>query len=98
MATRKSWTPTSRATSEAIREHRSRISLRPIQATSGPARVRLSSNLPLDHRALDRRDGLGGIEVLGAGVGAIHDGVAAVEPERVLEIVAPLARALVAAV
>src|SRR5512138_757814 len=36
--------------------------------------------------------------MLRAGVGAVHDGVAAIEPERVLEIVEPLAGRLVAAV
>src|SRR5262245_26337944 len=36
--------------------------------------------------------------MLRAGVGAVHDGVAAVEPERILEIVEPLAGCLVAAV
>ena len=49
------------------------------------------SHLPLDEHHLDLGDGLGGVEALRAGLGAIHDGVAAVEPERVLEIVEPLA-------
>src|ERR1700704_4873586 len=56
------------------------------------------SNRPLDHHLLDLGDGLGRVEALGAGLGAIHDGVAAVEPERVLELVEPLALGLVAAV
>src|SRR5215213_4855757 len=43
-------------------------------------------------------DRLGRIEALGADVRAIHDGVAAVEAERVLELVEPLAGRLVAAV
>src|SRR5437667_2049534 len=34
--------------------------------------------------------------MLGAGIGAVHDGVAAVEAERILEIVEPLAGRLVA--
>ena len=55
-------------------------------------------HLPLDHHALDLGDGLGGVEALRAGLGAVHDGVAAIEPERVFEIVEPLARRLVAAV
>src|SRR5271165_1598774 len=55
-------------------------------------------HLPLDHHPLDVRDCLGGVEVFGAGLGAVHDGVAAVEPERVLEIVEPLALRLVARV
>ena len=56
------------------------------------------SHLPLDEHHLDLGDGLGGVEALRAGLGAIHDGVAAVEPERVLKIVEPLAGCLVAAV
>src|SRR3954466_5846946 len=55
-------------------------------------------HLPLDHHALDLGDGLGGIEALGAGLGAIHDGMAAVEPERILEIVEAMPGRLVAAV
>src|SRR3954449_7178755 len=55
-------------------------------------------HLPLDHHALDLGDGLGGVEALGAGLGAIHDGMAAVEPERVLEIVEAVPGRLVAAV
>src|SRR5262245_45849341 len=56
------------------------------------------SYLPLDHHPLDLGDRLGGIEPLRAGLGAVHDGVAAIEPERVLENVEPLAGRLVAAV
>jgi hypothetical protein len=52
--------------------------------------------LPFNHHLLDFGDGLGGVEILRAGLGAIHDGVAAVQPERVFEIVEPLARGLVA--
>jgi len=55
-------------------------------------------HLPLDHHALDLGDGLGGVEALGAGLGAIHDGMAAVEPERILEIVEAVTGRLVAAV
>src|SRR5262245_35481791 len=59
---------------------------------------RAGLHLPLDHLLLDLGDGLRRIEVLRAGIGAVQDGVAAVEPERVLEIVEPLAGRLVAAV
>src|SRR4051794_41599563 len=55
-------------------------------------------HLPLDHHALDLGDGLGGVEALGAGLGAIHDGMAAVEPERILEIIEAVTGRLVAAV
>ena len=52
---------------------------------------------PLDHLQLELGDGFGGIETLRAGLGAVHDGVAAVEPERIFEVVEPLAGGLVAA-
>src|SRR5690348_8527545 len=50
-------------------------------------RVRL--HLPLDQHALDLGDRFCRIEMLGAGLGAIHDGVAAIEPERIFQIVEP---------
>src|SRR6185312_16456747 len=53
---------------------------------------------PRYHQLLDFGDGLGGIEALRTGARAVHDGVAAIEAERVLEVVEPLARRLVAAV
>src|SRR5215216_2189854 len=56
------------------------------------------SDLPLDHLQLELGDRLRRVETLRAGLGAIHDGVAAIEPERVLEIVEPLAGGLIAAV
>src|SRR6516225_3324721 len=56
------------------------------------------SHLALDHHTLDIGDGLGGVEALRAGLGAVHDGVAAVEAERILEIVEALPGRLVAAV
>src|ERR1700704_6064611 len=59
---------------------------------------RAGPHLPLDHLLLDLGDRLRRIEMLRAGVGAIHDGVAAIEPERILEIVEPLAGRLVAAI
>src|SRR5262245_8482841 len=55
-------------------------------------------NLPVHHLALDAGDRLRRVEPLRAGLGAVHDGVAAVEPERVLELVEALAFLLVAAV
>src|SRR5262245_55011095 len=54
--------------------------------------------LPLDQLALGFGDCLGRIEALGTGLGAIHDGMAAVEPERILECIEPLAALLVARV
>src|ERR1700752_454472 len=45
------------------------------------------SDLPLDHLQLQPGDRLRRIETLGARLGAVHDGVAAIEAERVFEIV-----------
>src|SRR5205814_6546796 len=66
------------------------------RARTGVARPR--SALALDEHLLDLRDRPRGIQVLRAHVGAIHDRVAAVEPEGVLELIQPLAGRLVAAV
>src|SRR6266567_3077613 len=55
-----------------------------------------ASDLTLDHLQLQLGNRLGRIEALRAGLGAVHDGVAAVEPERVLEIVEAFAGGLVA--
>src|SRR5262249_59505852 len=63
-----------------------------------PNQTDRGSHLPLDHHPLDLGDGLGRIETLRAGLGAVHDSVAAVEAERVLEIVEALPGRLVAAV
>src|SRR3546814_10248096 len=56
------------------------------------------SELARDHQLLDLGDRLGRIEAFGAGLRAVHDGVAAVEPEGILELVEPLAGRLVTAV
>src|SRR5580692_12670055 len=64
--------------------------------TLSPHAGRGELNLPLDQGALDLGDGLGRVEVFWTGLGAIHDGVAAVEAERVFQIVEPLAGRLVA--
>src|SRR5882757_9391642 len=56
------------------------------------------SNLPLDHLQLELGDRFRRVEALWAGLCAIHDGVAAIEPERILEIVEPLAGGLIAAI
>src|SRR3546814_9001650 len=53
---------------------------------------------PLGFHLLDLGDRLGGVQSLGADVCAIHDRVAAIEAERIFEIVEPLAGHLVAAV
>src|SRR3990170_2597411 len=65
----------------------------------GPSpRAAVAALPPCHHQLLDLGDRLGRVEVLGAGLGAVHDGVAAVEAERVLERVETLAGMLVAAV
>src|ERR1043165_3170392 len=56
------------------------------------------SDRALDQHLLDLGDRLRRVEALRAGLGAVHDGVAAIEPERVLEIVEALALGFVAAV
>src|SRR5580692_4226677 len=57
-----------------------------------------ASDLPLDHLQLEFGDRLGWIKSLRTGLGTIQDGMAAIEPERVLEIVQPLAGGFIAAV
>src|SRR5256885_14575217 len=52
----------------------------------------------LHHQLLDLADRPGRVEVLGAGVDAVHDGVTAEQAVRILQIVEPLAGRLVAAV
>src|SRR5271156_6734084 len=52
----------------------------------------------MSHHSLDFADGLGGIEILGAGLRAIHDGMAAVQPEWILELVETFSGSLVAAI
>ena len=56
------------------------------------------SHPALDHHLLDFGNGFRRVQVLRADVGAVHDGVAAIEPERILEIVEPLAGRFVAGV
>src|SRR5690606_24150168 len=61
-------------------------------------RRRAGSDLALQHQLLDGADGLGRVQPLRAGPRAVHDGVAAVELERILEVVQPRAGVLVARV
>ena len=51
-----------------------------------------------DHHLLDLGDRLRRVQVLGARLGAVHDGVATIEPERIFQLVEPLALGLVAAI
>ena len=51
---------------------------------------RVTYGLPtLKHLLFDFGDSLGRIEVLGTGLGAVHDGVTAVKSERVFQRVEP---------
>ena len=50
----------------------------------------------IDHHMFDRGNGLGGVQPLGTGIGAVHDRVAAIKLERILKLVQPLARGLIA--
>ena len=54
--------------------------------------------LARDHQLFDLRDRLGRVEAFGARLRAVHDRVAAIEAERIFEIVEPFARRFVAAV
>src|SRR5262245_63865123 len=63
-----------------------------------PIKSNRGSHLPLDHHPLDLGDGLGRVEALRAGLGAVHDGVATIEAERILQIVQAASGRLVAAV
>ena len=53
---------------------------------------------PLVDHALDVGDRARRIQVLRAGLGAVHDGVAAIQPERIFQRIQPLAGGVVAAV
>ena len=69
--------------------------LSPTSARS-PKRIKPSSDLPLDHQVLDLGDRLRRIETLGAGLGAIHDRMAAIKPERIFDMIEPVAFRFVA--
>src|SRR5207253_3415398 len=64
---------------------------RPPSSTLFPYTTLFRSDLPLDQLQFQFGDCLRRIEALRAGLGAVQDGVAAIEPERILEIVEPLA-------
>src|ERR1700704_4301466 len=67
-----------------------------LNENASSARRDSPSDLPLDHLQLELGDGLGRIETLRARLGAVHDGMAAVEPERIFKIIEPLAGGFVA--
>src|SRR6516225_5877686 len=54
------------------------------------------SHLPFDQFQLELSDRFRRVEALRARLGAVHDGMAAVEPERILEIVEPFAGGFIA--
>src|SRR6266851_38426 len=60
--------------------------------------IRRGTSTAFGHHSLGVGNRSRRVEPFWAGLGAVHDGVAAVEPERVLEPVEALAGALVAAV
>src|SRR5437762_568139 len=57
-----------------------------------------ASDLTLDHFQLELGDRFRGVQTLWARLGAVHDGVAAVEPERIFEIVEPFSGGFIAGV
>src|SRR5690606_36713832 len=63
--------------------------MRPICRSAEPA---------FHHQLLGLGNGLGRVEALRAGLRAVHDGMAAIELERILEIVEPFLARLVTAV
>src|SRR3984893_17453042 len=69
-----------------------------MEPSRDPPNRKPSRSSALGHHSLGVGNGARRIEPFGAGLGAIHDGVAAIEPERVLEPVEALASALIAAV
>src|SRR3989304_5773369 len=90
---------------ELVAERRQRLdieSLRFLEVRDGKPNViehwSAPSDAPLDHELLELRDGFGRAQPLRAGFDAIEDRMAAVEPERVLEIVEALAGRLVPAI
>src|SRR5262249_1111731 len=70
-----------------------------LEASFSPrVRGEVQLHLPLDQHALDVGDRFGRVKVLRTGLGAVHDGMAAVQPERIFQIVEPRAGRLVARV
>src|SRR5690606_1658104 len=71
----------------------------PLASFGREANTRLSALLlPRQHQLLDLADRLGRVQALRAGPGAVHDRVAAIQLERILEVVQARAGVLVAAV
>ena len=69
----------------------------PAQSAIFPHSV-ASLALTSDQQLLDLGDGLGWVQALGAGAGAIHDGVAAIQTERIIQPVKTLAGVLIPAI
>src|SRR5687767_11114881 len=103
----------SNASSDRIRSSRSKIRRSPSRwqtatqigfrpegalVKSTPRTCTSPSDHPFQHQPPDIHDRLGRVQPLRADLGAVHDRVAAIELERILKVVEPLARRLVAAV
>src|SRR5688500_3008067 len=82
---------------KSLSRERLRVDWSPVTSTgmtedrNSPHRSVGRSEPPLDHHLLDFADRLGRVQALGTGLGAVHDRVAAIEAERVFEIVEALA-------
>src|SRR3984957_7792846 len=63
-----------------------------------PAAARRSSGLTLHHHLLDLGDRACRVQVLGTRVGAVHDGVTAVQAEGILQLIEALPLGVIAAV
>ena len=68
------------------------------RGVDGTPQIAVSLYLPLDDQLLDRTDRLRRVKPLRARLGAVHDRVAAIQLERVLQRIQPFAGALVARV
>src|ERR1700720_3560105 len=69
-----------------------------MEPSRDPPNRKPSRSSALGHHSLSIGNCARRVEPFGAGLGAVHDGVAAIEPERALEPVEALASALIAAV
>src|ERR1700719_4074685 len=69
-----------------------------MEPSRDPPNRKPSRSSALGHHSLGIGNRARRVELFRAGLGAVHDGVAAIEPERILEPVEALAGALIAAV
>src|SRR6185437_5826002 len=92
--------PPSRASSSRVprrQRHCTRFRHASVSGNSTlPAPMPAPSDRAIDQQLLDLADGLGRIEPFRASVGAVHDGVAAIQLERIIQIIEAFAGRFVA--